>query len=118
MVEFAEGQRAATPSFILRVIFGCLAIAVPAFTYVGIELLDYPGSEPHREIVDINAYPWSSIGKIGVAGRHCTAAVIGPNQILTAAHCLHMISSLEKRFVPPAQIHFLLSYVKGEYRVH
>jgi protease YdgD len=125
MVEFAEGQRAATPSFSRRVIFGCLAIAVPAFTYVGIELLDYPGSEPHREIVNINVYPWSSVGKVGAAGRHCTAAVIGPNEILTAAHCLYMISpidrrspSSERRFLPAAQIHFLLGYVKGEYRVH
>lgn len=119
MIEFDDGQHAAPARFTRGAIFASLfVIAVPTFIYVSVIRTDHTGSEPHREIVDSNAYPWSSIGKVGAAGGHCTAAVIGPNQILTAAHCLHMISSLEKRFLPPAQIHFLLGYVKGEYRVH
>ena len=127
MIEFDDGQRAAPAKFCRGAIFASLFIvAVPAFTYVSVLLTDNIGSGPHREIVDINAYPWSSIGKVGAAGHHCTAAVIGPNEILTAAHCLYMISAIERRslwserrFLPPAQIHFLLGYVKkGEYRVH
>jgi len=43
--------------------------------------------------VDINIYPWSTIGKIGIASvtvRYaCSSAVIGSNEFLTAAHCLY-----------------------------
>lgn len=120
MVEFAEGQRAAARRFTRGAIFASLVIAVPAFTYVSIQLLDDMGSEPHREIVDITAYPWSSIGKVGTVGfgtaQLCTAAVIGSNHFLTAAHCLYNVH--ERRFRPPASVHFLLGYAKGEYRVH
>jgi protease YdgD len=111
MVDFDNSRRAALAKFSRGAIFVSLFIvAVPILTW----------SQPHREIVDTDAYPWSSIGKVGARGEHCTGAVIGPNQILTAAHCLYMISPRgpERRFLPPAQIHFLLGYVKGEYRVH
>jgi hypothetical protein len=37
---------------------------------------------PHREIVDMQQFPWSSIGKLAVGGQHCTGAVIGPNEFL------------------------------------
>ena len=126
MVDLDNAQRTAPANSSRGAIFASLFIvAVPVFTYVSVLLTGNIGLEPHREIVDINTYPWSSIGKVGAAGHHCTAAVIGPNEILTAAHCLYMISpidrrflSSERRFLPPAQIHFLLGYVKGEYRVH
>jgi hypothetical protein len=59
-----------------------LLIAVPAFISVGILV-------PHREIVDANTYPWSSIGKIGTRGQTCTGVVVGANQVLTAAHCVY-----------------------------
>jgi len=126
MIDLDNAQRIAPANSSRGAIFASLFIvAVPVFTYVSVLLTGNIGLEPHREIVDINTYPWSSIGKVGAAGHHCTAAVIGPNEILTAAHCLYMISpidrrflSSERRFLPPAQIHFLLGYVKGEYRVH
>jgi hypothetical protein len=40
----------------------------------------------HREIVDANTYPWSSIGKVGAKRHWCTGVVVGSNQFLTAAH--------------------------------
>ena len=121
MIEFDDGQHAAPARFTRGAIFASLfVIAVPTLIYVSVLRTDHTGSEPHREIVDINASPWSSIGKVGIAGHSasqaCTAAVIGPNQFLTAAHCLY--SAHERRFMPPATIHFLLGYAKGEYRVH
>ena len=70
--------------------------------------------------VDINIYPWSSIGKIGIASmtiRHaCSGAVIGSNEFLTAAHCLY--NDTTKRFFPAGSIHFLLGYARREYRAH
>ena len=74
-------------------------------------------SQTRRQIVDTNIFPWSSIGKINnSAGGQCTGAVISPNQILTAAHCLYNIAA--RRYVSPGSIHFLLGYEKGKYRLH
>lgn len=69
----------------------------------------------HREIVDINQFPWSSIGKVGGAGQLCTGAVVGPNQFLTAAHCLYMLRT--SRFLSAQSTNILLGYEKGDYRV-
>jgi protease YdgD len=93
--------------------------AVPGFL-AGAVAMDQTGSEPRRETVDINAYPWASIGKIGIAGvalrTSCTGSVIGSKQFLTAAHCLY--SKTTSRFISAGEIHFLLGYNKGEYRAH
>ena len=65
-----------------------LVAAIPSLTVVAVAM-DQNTSEPRREIVDINTYPWSSIGKIGISAisvrSTCTASVIGPQQILTLA---------------------------------
>ena len=117
MVEFADRQRATAARLTRGALFASL-IAVPVLTYVSVQ--DFLGPEPHREIVDINAYPWSSIGKAATAGfgtaQLCTAAVIGPNYFLTSAHCLYSVR--EKRLRPPASVHFFLGYARGESRVH
>lgn len=72
------------------------------------------------EIEDVNIYPWSSIGKIGIAtmsAEHaCSSAVIGSSEFLTAAHCLY--NDTTKSFFSPGSIHFLLGYDRGEYRAH
>ena len=89
-----------------------------ALTVVAVAL-DQNASETRR-VVDINTYPWSSIGKIGISAisvrSTCTASVIGPQQILTAAHCLYLKRTAH--FVSASEIHFLLGYEKGQYRAH
>jgi protease YdgD len=81
---------------------------------------DQIGSGSHRELVDINTYPWSSIGKVGIPGfravNTCTGAVIGPNQFLTAGHCLY--NARIERFVAAGSIHFLLGLIRDEFRAH
>jgi len=70
--------------------------------------------------VDINIYPWSSIGKVAVASMSvryaCSGAVIGSSEFLTAAHCLY--NQKTKLFFPAGSVHFLLGYAGGEYRAH
>ena len=96
-----------------------LLAAIPSLTVVAVAM-DQNASETRREIVDINTYPWSSIGKIGISAisvrSTCTASVIGPQQILTAAHCLYLKRTTN--FVSASEIHFLLGYEKGQYRAH
>ena len=106
-------------NFSRAIIFLPLLAAVPGLL-VGAKATDQIGSEPRRETVDINAQPWASIGKIGIAGvalrTSCTGSVIGSKQFLTAAHCLY--GKTAARFVSAGEIHFLLGYSKGEYRAH
>jgi protease YdgD len=103
------GQRAARASFARKAtLASVLVIAAPPFISVNV-------LAPHREIVDANTYPWSSIGKVGAKGGSCTGVVVGSNQFLTAAHCLY--NKAAGRFVSAESVHFLLGYTKGEYRV-
>jgi protease YdgD len=95
------------------------AFAIPGLVAIAVAMAE-TASETRREIVDITTYPWASIGKIGISAiavrTTCTGSVIGPQQILTAAHCLYIRATA--RFVSAAEIHFLLAYDKGQYRAH
>ena len=110
MIEIYEAQNAFPTSFTRSAIFASVLIAAPVLT-IGIGL-----TKPHGEIVDSQKYPWSSMGKIGGMGPFCTGAVIGPNQFLTAAHCLY--DKPTARLLPAGSIHILVGYEKGEYRAH
>jgi protease YdgD len=63
-----------------------------------------------RARVDVAVAPWRSVGKLqAVAGglrETCTAALIGPRTVVTAAHCLFNIRS--RRYFLPSSVHFLL----------
>ena len=71
----------------------------------------------HHVTVDIGRYPWSSIGKLfNSVGGACTAVVIAPDQVLTAAHCLYAFRT--QRWLRADAIHFLLGYARGAYSQH
>ncbi len=75
------------------------------------------GPGRHHAIVDADAYPWSAVGKLfNSIGGACTAAVIAPDKVLTAAHCLYAFRT--RRFLEADAIHFLLGYARGDYRIH
>ncbi len=119
-LETDDNQCAATPRFARGPIFASVVIAIPVFISVGLLATSNNGLKPHREVIDIHKYPWSSVGKINAtgysSGHLCTGAVIGPNLFLTAAHCLYNIPSA--RFMSANSIHILIGYEKGEYRAH
>jgi protease YdgD len=79
-------------------------------------------SELLREIVDVNTYPWSSIGMVNFAGfderQSCTGSVIGPGEFLTGAHCLYNARTPAHQVLSAGSIHVLLGFSRGEYRMH
>ena len=81
-------------------LFAAIGLAVVAST----QAVAQADTRSRREVVDANVYPWSSIGKIGNSvGGQCTGAVIGANQVPTAAHCLYY--KAVRRLLPAEAIH-------------
>ena len=71
------------------------------------------------EIDDPAKWPASAIGKITIPWRmntlvECTASLVAPNLVLTAAHCLYSDGRLAK----PAMVHFIAGVNRGAVSQH
>ena len=100
-----------------KILFPIILLVVAALFFSSLLRADQTETIFHRQVVDANKYPWSSIGRIGNStGGQCTGVVIGTHQILTAAHCLYNRGA--HRFISAEYIHFLLGYVREQYRLH
>jgi V8-like Glu-specific endopeptidase len=68
------------------------------------------GLRPHGgELADPETWPASAIGVVTVAFGRCTGILVGPNIVLTAAHCLFPGPTV----VNPRAVHFLLGMKMG-----
>ena len=78
---------------------------------VGIEGAD------NRTPIETEAWPWTALGRINrEIGGHCTGALIAPDLVLTAAHCLYNFE--DERWTIPMEVHFVAGYHRGEYSEH
>ncbi len=78
---------------------------------IGIEGAD------HRKPVGAEDWPWVALGQVNrEIGGHCTGALIAPNLVLTAAHCLYNFN--DGRMTIPMEVHFVAGYQRGAYREH
>ena len=70
-----------------------------------------------RQPVASTSWPWTALGRINrEIGGSCTGALIGPDEVLTAAHCLYNFN--DRHWALPPEIHFLAGYHKGQYAAH
>ncbi|MEH6545890.1 MAG: trypsin-like serine protease [Sneathiella sp.] len=69
-----------------------------------------------RVRVDITKNPWRSIGRLNRSGNFCTGVLVGPAQVLTAAHCLW--DNRLRKWANPDDIHFVVGYERGNYAGH
>lgn len=76
-----------------------------------------PGND-HRRIVETSAAPWRAVGRLnnGALGGHCTATVIAPRLVLSAAHCLW--NKRTGTYLPPHSVHFVAGWKGGDYLFH
>ncbi|MCA8882206.1 MAG: trypsin-like serine protease [Rhodobacteraceae bacterium] len=60
---------------------------------------------------------WSAIGRLNITGLgFCTGTLIGPDQVLTAAHCV--VDKRTGRVVLPERVHFLAGFRAGSFVAH
>lgn len=73
--------------------------------------------EDDRVMLDANAAPWRSLGKVNVAGEvFCTGTLIAPDLVVTAAHCLVWPGSGRLRAL--SDIHFVAGRHLDSYLGH
>lgn len=67
-----------------------------------------------RVAVEAVQYPWSAMGRLnnGVGG-HCSAVLVGPRLLATAAHCLW--NPRTRAPIPVTSLTFVAGYDRGQY---
>lgn len=71
----------------------------------------------NRTVIDAEDRRWHAVGRLNrESGGFCTAVLISPTEALTAAHCLW--DQGQRRWVPPASVHFVPGYRRGTYLGH
>jgi protease YdgD len=81
------------------------------------EILDGIKGADDRLTMVSGEYPWSAVGRINTeTGGHCTGVIVGPNLVITAAHCFY--DKRKQWYVQPEQVHFVAGFRDGEFVAH
>ena len=70
---------------------------------------------PGQRMVTLEEAPaWRAVGRLNIAGnRYCTATLIAPDLVITAAHCI--FHPLTRHKAHPEEIVFLAGFRQGDY---
>jgi protease YdgD len=91
--------------------------AVLVATTAAAPVLPGVGGSIGRVAVEASVAPWRSLARLQVPGEsRCTAVVVAPRLVLTAAHCL--FGRRLGHFMPPGSVHVLTGYAAGSYARH
>ena len=81
------------------------------------ELLPGVGTLDRRLAVDVRLPPWNAIAKVQTnTATRCTGALVGPDTVMTAAHCLY--NRRTHTLLQPGSLHVLFGYEQGGYFRH
>ncbi|MCX8101272.1 MAG: trypsin-like serine protease [Geminicoccaceae bacterium] len=61
-------------------------------------------------------FAWNAIGRVNVPHGFCTGTLVGPSEVLTAAHCLW--SRRRGRLYDPEEVHFVAGWRRGRHVAH
>jgi protease YdgD len=85
--------------------------------HLGAEFLPGVGPVDRRLAVDVRLAPWNAIAKVQTSiATRCTGALIGPDTVITAAHCLY--NRRTHALLQAGSLHVLFGYEHGGYFRH
>lgn len=62
------------------------------------------------------SFAWNAIGRVNVPHGFCTGTLVGPAEVLTAAHCLR--HPRQGRIYAPDEVHFVAGWRRGAWVAH